>query len=274
MRSPWPNTRSWSYLMPRWPLRSMWKSLPCHSAWAMPAAKFSPAICSWPTSGFTPDELGVLEARDERDRVADGRQQDVAARLVGLGLDREADVVAPVDDELGEHVHRLGVAVERGAHVLGLVVLRALAPAPQDERPRAELGGELEVAQHLAQRVAAHAAVVAGEPAVLEHRVGEQVGGDHRHGHAVVGELLAEAVDDRVAVGGRAAERHEVVVVERDAPCAEPTPAARPRPAGRAVRGWGRRTGHGRSSRPSRGRTRTGRRAWAQGARASRSPIA
>ena len=28
-RSPWPKTRSWSYLMPRWPLRSMWKSLPC-----------------------------------------------------------------------------------------------------------------------------------------------------------------------------------------------------------------------------------------------------
>ena len=26
--SPWPKTRSCSYLMPRWPLRSMWNSLP------------------------------------------------------------------------------------------------------------------------------------------------------------------------------------------------------------------------------------------------------
>ena len=29
-RSPCPKTRSWSYLMPRWPFRSMWNSLPCH----------------------------------------------------------------------------------------------------------------------------------------------------------------------------------------------------------------------------------------------------
>ena len=31
---PAPNRRSWSNLGPFWPLRSMWKSLPCHSAWA------------------------------------------------------------------------------------------------------------------------------------------------------------------------------------------------------------------------------------------------
>ena len=54
IRSPCPKTRSWSNLMPRWPFRSMWNSLPCHSACATPWVKFSPAICSWPTSGFSP----------------------------------------------------------------------------------------------------------------------------------------------------------------------------------------------------------------------------
>ena len=65
-----PKTRSWSYLMPCWPLRSMWKSLPCQSAWAMPCTKFRPAICSWPTSGLTPDHLAVLERLDEGQGVA------------------------------------------------------------------------------------------------------------------------------------------------------------------------------------------------------------
>ena len=36
------------------------------------------------------DHLGVLEGGDEAERVADGREQDVAAGLVGLGLEREA----------------------------------------------------------------------------------------------------------------------------------------------------------------------------------------
>ena len=72
-----------------------------------------PAISSCPISGFTPDRLGPLEGLDERQRVADRRQQDVAARLVGLGLDREPQVVALVGDVLAEEVEGLLVAVER-----------------------------------------------------------------------------------------------------------------------------------------------------------------
>ena len=98
------------------------------------------------------------------------RQQDVAAGLVGLRLDREADVVALVGDVVAEQVHGLAVALERLADVLRGVVLGALAAAPHDERLRAELGGEVELAQHLAQREAAHGAVVRGEAAVLEDR--------------------------------------------------------------------------------------------------------
>jgi len=49
--------------------------------------------------------------------VADRRQQDVAARFVRLGLDREADVVALVCDVLGEEVDALAVALERAEPV-------------------------------------------------------------------------------------------------------------------------------------------------------------
>ena len=43
-----------------------------------------------------PDDVAVLELGDEGQRVPDRRQQDVAARLVRLGLDGEPDVVALV----------------------------------------------------------------------------------------------------------------------------------------------------------------------------------
>ena len=50
--------------------------------------------------------------------MPDGRQQDVAARLVRLRLDREAEVVALLPDVGAEQVHRLLVPVERRVHVL------------------------------------------------------------------------------------------------------------------------------------------------------------
>ena len=97
--------------------------------------------------GVEAHELGSLERVDERERVAERRQQDVAARLVGLRLDREADVVALVGDVVAEQVHGLAVALERLADVLRGVVLGALAAAPHDEGLRAELGGEVELAE-------------------------------------------------------------------------------------------------------------------------------
>ena len=199
----------------------MWKSLPWYSAWAMPAAKLRPGHLLVADLGVEADELGALERVDEGDRVAEGRQQDVAARLVRLRLDGEADVVALVGDVVAEQVDGLAVALERRADVLGGVVLGALAAAPHDEGLGAELGGEVEVAQHLAQREAAHGAVVRGEAAVLEDRRAEQVGGDHRHDEAGVGERLLEAVDLLLALGVRRAEGEQVVVVEGEAVGAE-----------------------------------------------------
>ena len=52
--------------------------------------------------GVHADHVAVLELGDERQRVPDGRQQDVAARLVRLRLDGEADAVALLDDVRGE----------------------------------------------------------------------------------------------------------------------------------------------------------------------------
>ena len=84
--------------------------------------------------------------------VADRRQQDVAARLVGLRLDGEAQAVPAVLGVLGDQVETLAVAVEGGLDVLGDVVLAALAATPEHERLRAELAGQVDVAQDLAER--------------------------------------------------------------------------------------------------------------------------
>src|SRR5918997_1825164 len=78
------------------------------------------------------DHLRPRQRGDEVQGVTHGRQEDVAARLVGLGLQREAQVVALRDDVVGEDVDRLAVAVQRVARVLGDTGLRALAPAPED----------------------------------------------------------------------------------------------------------------------------------------------
>ena len=190
--------------MDRWPLRSMWKSFSCHSAGHLLVAHL----------GVEADEVAVVEARDERERVADGRQEDVAAGLVRLRLERDPQVVALALDVGGDGVDALGVALVRGVEVLRGVVLGALAAAPHDERLRAQLGGEVDVAEDLAQAVPAHAAVVRGERAVLEDRVGEGVRGDHLHLDARVRQGLAEAVEDAVALGVVGAERDDVVVVE------------------------------------------------------------
>ena len=72
-----------------------------------------------PDLGVDPDDFRVLERVDERQRVPDGRQQDVAARLVRLRLDREPDLVALVEDVPRQQVQALGVPVERDPHVLG-----------------------------------------------------------------------------------------------------------------------------------------------------------
>ncbi len=167
------------------------------------------------------DDVAVVERVDEGDRVADARQEDVAARLVGLRLQRDAQVVALLLDVGGDGVDALRVAGVRRDEVLRVVVLGALAAAPHDERGGAHLGGVVDAAQHLLQAVAAHGAVVRGECAVLEDRVAEGIGGDHLADEAGLLRGLLHRVDATPALGLVGAEREDVVVVVREAPRAQ-----------------------------------------------------
>ena len=94
-----------------------------------------------PDLGVHPDHVAVLERVDEGQRVPHRGQQDVAARLVRLRLDREPDVVALVAYVRAEQVQAFGVPVQGGPDVLGGAGFRAFAAAPEDVGLRAELGG-------------------------------------------------------------------------------------------------------------------------------------
>src|SRR5439155_19008250 len=109
--------------------------------------------------------------------------------------------VALLGAVLGEEVEGLLNTVEGDAYILGSAGLGALPAAPGDVGPGAELGRQVDVADRLAQGVAAHVAVVGGERAVLEDGVREEVGGGHRHLHAGRVESLTETLDVRVALG-------------------------------------------------------------------------
>ena len=62
-RLPAPKRRSWSYSGRVWPLRSMWNSLPCHSAWAMPCGEVQAGHLLVADLGVDADQLGALQRR-------------------------------------------------------------------------------------------------------------------------------------------------------------------------------------------------------------------
>ncbi len=155
----------------------------------------------------------MLQLADERQRVADRRQQDVAPGLVRLGLKGEADVVVALAYVAAEQVDGLFVAAERGPHVLGRVRLGPLAAAPAHVGGGAQRGGQVEVARDLAQRVTPHVAVVAGEGPVAEDGVREQVRGGHGHFQPGLGECFPERRDRPFAIGF---DGEQVVIVESD----------------------------------------------------------
>ena len=216
-----PKRKSWSNLPMRWPFRSMWKSLPCHSAWATAWVKLRPDIVSWANSGLTPTMSGHSSCSMKARAWPDGGQEHVAPRLVRLRLDGDDERVAALADVGAAQVDGLGVAVEGGAHVLGRLGLHALAPAPHDVDLGAQLGPEVDGVERLGHRVAAHVRVVGDERALLEDGLAEEVGRRHRHLHAGLVEGLAEALQDGLPLAVAGAEGHEVVVVEVDAVGAE-----------------------------------------------------
>ena len=98
----------------------------------------------WAVSGIDADHLRMIERGDEGQHAADGRQIQVAARLVRLRLDGELDVVALAEDVFAQEVERLAEPLGRLDRILAGVDLDALAAAPEDEDLRAQLGGDVE----------------------------------------------------------------------------------------------------------------------------------
>ena len=144
------------------------------------------------------------------------RQQDVAARLVRLRLDRDPQVVAALEDVRPQDVEGLLEPAQRVPDVLRGAGLRAVAPTPRDEDLRAELGGQVHLVGGLADREAAYVAVVVGEATVAEHRVREQVRRHHRHDDARLVQRLPERLERRLLLRRAGVEGEDVVVVERD----------------------------------------------------------
>ncbi len=73
----------------------------------------------------------MVQRLNKGERVADGRQVDVAARLVRLGLEREVQVGALRPGIVAQEVQRLSEAFDAFSGVLRRVRLDALAATPE-----------------------------------------------------------------------------------------------------------------------------------------------
>ena len=164
--------------------------------------------------GVDAHHIGLVERGDKGQGVAHGGEVDVAARLVGLRLQRELQVVALALGVQAEEVQRLAEALARLQRIFGGVGLHTLAAAPEHIGRGAALHAQVDGTHRLLERVGAHSGVVAGKGAILEGGVAEQVGGRHRHHHAGGAEGGLEVAHDLVALGGGCVDRHKIVVVE------------------------------------------------------------
>ena len=146
--------------------------------------------------GVQTHHVGPLELADEGQGVADRGQEDVAARLVGLRLEGDAQTEVLRSDVLAAEVDGLLVAVERGTDVLGRVGLDALPAAPHHVDLGAELGPELHRFARLPHGEAPDRRIVRREGALLEDGPPEEVGRRHRDLHPGLVEGGPEALED------------------------------------------------------------------------------
>jgi hypothetical protein len=115
---------------------------------------------------------------------------------------------------LAEHIQRLFVAVQRGAHILGRARLGPVPATPAHVDLRAEFRREIEVAHDFGKREPANVPVVRREATVPEHRVREEVGRRGRDDKPGLVERLAERCDALVPLGVGGLEAEDVVVVK------------------------------------------------------------
>ena len=233
----------------------MWKSLPAHSAWPTPCMEREAGHRLVRDLRVDADHVRPLQRRDEVQRVADRRQEHVAARLVRLRLQREAHAVA-----LRRRRSRTARRSPRGSGRARRAgpsrrPSRCLRGRPRTRTPRRPAPRPRSIAR-IALPIAARRTRRSfdGERAVLEHRLPEQVRRRHADAQAGLLQRGLEAGDDAVALGRGGAVGTRSSSCRLDAPGAElGEPADRvdrvERLAGRA-----RRTGRGRGFRRSRAR--------------------
>jgi alanine racemase len=161
--------------------------------------------------------LRMVEGGDERQVAAGNGEIDMAARLVGLGLEGEFVSESPVDAVLAEEVDGFAEALDGFDGGFGGVGFGAFAAAPEDVNLRAAFGAEFHGPHGFLDGIGADLGVVAGERAVFEDRIAEEVGGGHGDEKAVGIEGLFEIPDDLIALGACGVDGDEVVVVEIDA---------------------------------------------------------
>ena len=183
---------------------------------ADPVHEIQPRHLLVPSLRIHPDHVGVGEGLDESQRMSHRGQQNVASGLVGFGFDGEADSDILIDHVLAQQIKRFSIPLQRCSNVLGRIVFASFTTTPHDKGVRPEFCGQVDVAQDLAECEPTHCAVIAGEPAVLEDRLGEQVRRHHRHDQTRRAQCRRQSVDHPAPLGIRASESKEVVVVQCD----------------------------------------------------------
>jgi general stress protein 26 len=94
------------------------------------------------------------------------------------------------------------------------VGFHALPSTPAHVDPCTELGTEIDHVQGFGDRIAPNSRLVGGKRPILEHRVGEQVRGDHGHLHVCLIQGLTKTPEDGIPLGGFRSVRDEVVIME------------------------------------------------------------
>src|ERR1043166_3514827 len=118
----------------------------------------------------------MVERIDECEHMANRRQKDVTARVGGLGLEREREIVASRANVLAEKIDRIAEPLDRLLRIFRGVGLHSFSTAPEHVRLSAELRAEVDRVHGLLQRVVADPGVVARESAVAKYRIAEEIG--------------------------------------------------------------------------------------------------
>ncbi len=134
----------------------------------------------------------MIERLEERQHVTGSRVVDVAARFVGLGFQRELEIILLVQNILTQEVHCLPRTLDGNDRVFGGVGLGPLAPAPEHIDLRAQLHTQVDGVHRFLQCIGAHFRVIGCKRAVLEGWVREQVGRRHGDDQPCIGKGLLE----------------------------------------------------------------------------------